>query len=108
MERHDLNLQKVVVTNDDVKNIEEFFNHFKIEMPDSLKQVIEKFKDTPDSFSFDDQIKLRSFLAHTICSSTHPLLTDKVFDNIRKNCERAWFDAQFDFDVEDVFSEPRG
>lgn len=105
MERHDLNLRKVVMTPDDIKNIEEFFGHFKIKVPVHLQKVLDKFKGNPTGFTFDDQCQLRAFIAHTMVSSDHPLLTDKVFGNIRANCDKAWFEAQFDMDVEEVFTE---
>ena len=105
MERHDLNARKVVMTADDIKNIEEFFNHFKIKMSVGLTKSIEGFKMNPAGFTFDDQIKLRAYLAHNIVASDHPLITDKVFGNIRANCDKAWFDTQFDMDLEDALIE---
>ena len=103
MERHDLNERKVVITADDIKNIAEFFSHFKIKMSVGLIKSIEDFNSNPTGFTFDDQIKLRAYLAHSIVISDHPLITDKVFNNIRTNCDRVWFDTQFDLDSQELF-----
>lgn len=104
MERHDLNLRKVVMTADDIKNITEFFSHFKIPIPDPLQKMLNKFNESPGTFTFDDQIRLRAYIAHTMVSSDHPLLTDKVFGNIRANCDKAWYEAQFEMDAEEIFA----
>jgi hypothetical protein len=107
MDRHDLNARKVVMTAEDIKNIRDFFTHFKIEIPKPLQSILEVFEKDISKVTFDDQIKLRAFIAHTIVDSKHPLLTDKVFENIRKNCDAAWYDAQFDLDLEEVLTEEK-
>ena len=107
MERHDVEKRQVVITADDVKNVNDFFTHFKIEMPVNLRSSIDTFTKDPTSFTFEDQCKLRAFLAHAVTSVDHVLLKDQVFATIRAKCEKTWFEANFDMDLEKVLTEPK-
>jgi len=107
MERHDEEKKKVVMTADDFKNVEEFFTHFKIEMPEVLNERIVSYKKDPREFSFDDQKLFRAFIAHAMNTVDHPLVKDDVFKNIRAKCEAAWYSAQFDLDLEQMLKEPK-
>lgn len=100
MDRHDEEKKKVVITNEDVKNTEEFFNHFKMPMPADVAASLNKFKADPKAFTFEDQRALRGHLAHAVITIDHPLVKDDVFKNIRAKCEKAWFDFQFEKDLE--------
>jgi hypothetical protein len=102
MDRYDEEAQKVVMTADDFKNIEEFFTHFKIPMPELLTAVIAEYRANPGKFEFDDQRKLRVALAHAVITAEHPLLKDDVFKNIRANCDKAFYDGQFQYDLENI------
>jgi len=104
MERHCEEKKKVVMTADDFKNVEEFFTHFKIEMPELLNERITSYKKDPREFSFDDQKLFRAFIAHAMNTVDHPLVKDDVFKNIRTKCDKAWFDAQFDSDITTLLS----
>jgi hypothetical protein len=107
MDRHCDELKKVVLTADDVKNITEFFDHFKIEMPATLAACITQFKADPAKFTFEDQKRIRAYLAHAVTTVDHPLIKDNVFANIRTKCDRAYYEAQFDLDLEVILKEPK-
>lgn len=102
-------VNKVVINQEDIKNVEDFFNHFRIEIPKFLQAELDVFKDDPESYNLDKQAKLKSELAHAIVSSDHELFKDDLFVNVMKNCNKEWYDTQFDRDINDVFSsdEPK-
>ena len=96
---------KVVVGPEDIKNIEEFFGHFRIPVPEGLQTQIDAYKKDPSNYTLDQQKLLRVEVAHAIVSSDHELMKDDVFDNITNNCDKEWFESQFQRDMEDAFSE---
>ena len=96
---------KVVINQEDIKNIEDFFNHFRIPIPTFLKSELDVFRNSPDDYSYDKQCKLKSELAHAIVDSDHELFKDDLFKNVIKNCNKEWFDTQFDRDLETTFTE---
>ena len=96
---------KVVVGPEDIKNIEEFFGHFRIPIPEALQTQINSFKKDPSNYTLDQQKLLRAEVAHAIVSSDHELMKDGVFDNITNNCDKEWFETQFQRDMEDAFSK---
>ena len=98
---------KVVISSEDIKNIEEFFNHFRIPIPTYLQEQLNTYKTAPDEYTLDNQKTLKSELAHAIVSSDHELLKDGVFDNIISNCDKEWFETQFNRDLENELSEPK-
>jgi hypothetical protein len=97
--------QKVVVGNEDIKNIEEFFDHFHIPIPQYLRDELDKFKNNPGAYTVDMQKKLKTELAHAVVSSDHELLKDEVFGRIINNCDKEWFDTQFNRDLEDALTD---
>lgn len=98
---------KVVINQEDIKNIEDFFNHFRIEIPSYLQTELEVFKNDPNNYTYDKQCKLKTELAHAIVSSDHELFKDDLFANVIKNCNKEWFDAQFDRDLVDTFTDDK-
>jgi len=95
---------KVLINQEDIKNIEDFFNHFRIEIPNFLQAELDVFKNNPDEYNLDKQAKLKSELGHAIISSDHELFKDDLFVNVMKNCNKEWFDTQFDRDINNTFS----
>ena len=98
------NTNKVVISAEDIKNIEEFFNHFKIEIPTYLSDQLDIFKAAPSEYTLDKQKKLKAELAHAIVTTDHELMKDGVFSNIVSNCDKEWFDTQFNRDFEGELS----
>jgi hypothetical protein len=96
---------KVVINEEDIKNIEDFFNHFRIDIPDFLKSELDTYRSSPDTYGIDNQEKLKAELAHAIVASDHELFKDKLFENVVKNCTKCWFDTQFDRDLESGLSD---
>lgn len=107
MQRHDEEKRVVVITPEDLKNVEDFFTHFKLTPPPLMRQMLDKMKADPKAITFEDQKLFRAALAMSMNTIDHPLVKDQAFANIRTKCEKAWFDAQFDLDIEQVLREPK-
>ena len=97
--------KKVVVNQEDIQNIEDFFKHFRIPIPNYLQQQIDVFKQDPNNYTYDKQCVLKSELAHAISESDHELFKDELFSNVIKNCAKEWYDTQFNRDLESALSE---
>ena len=98
-------LETIVVQEEDFTNVENFYKHFNISMPSSLSEEIANFRKNPSSYSLDQQQKFKEELCRAICSSDHELLTDDLFKVVVDNCKDVWFNAQFDRDIEETFSD---
>lgn len=105
MDVHNTEERKVTLTKDDINNIIDFFKHFEISMDPGLEKVVENYKNDPTSFTFDDQVVLRAMLAKTIYESKHELFNNEIFDEIKTNCKQAFFDYQFDQDIEEALKK---
>ena len=97
--------KQVVLGNEDIKNIEEFFGHFNIVIPEQLKARIDIFKKSGGGYTVEQQTELKIELARAVINSDHELLKDEVFGRIMDNCDKEWFDAQFTRDIEEALSE---
>lgn len=107
MERHSEEKQIVVLTAEDVKNVEDFFVHFKLQTPEVIKEISAKIKADPKSITFDDQRYFRAAIAYSMNTVDHPLIKDPAFDNIRKRCDKVWYESQFDMDIDRLLREPK-
>lgn len=107
IKRHSEQDRQVVLTHDDIKNIREFYTHFQIPLTDELTKALEHWEKTPiEQITFEDQKRLRAYLAHAISTSEHQLIKDQVFSNIVTLCSKAWYEEQFDLDLEEVLTKP--
>lgn len=100
--------RKVTISKEDAANIVKFFEHFNIPIPAPLQAQINRFNDNPDSYTPKEQDKLKIELAHAIITCDHELLKDEIFQTLNVNSDKEWFEAQFDRDVEEVFSKKEG
>lgn len=107
MQRHDEEKQIVVLTVEDIKNVEDFFTHFKLKSSDLINEIVAKMKADPKSITFEDQKYFRAAIAHAMNTIDHPLVKDQAFASIRAKCEKVWFDAQFDMDIDRILREPK-
>lgn len=105
IEQHSEEQRKVVINAEDIKNIREFSSHFQIPMSPFLKAEVDKFEQLGAKYSFEDQKRLRAFIANWMIESKHALFQDPIFENIRQMSSEAWFEEQFHMDLEAVLSE---
>ena len=108
MDRHDDELKKVVLTTEDMNNIEGFYKHFNADIPAPIMDLMVKFQKDPTTLTFEDQTRMRAYIAQSIITLDIPILKDKAFDVIRSKCEEVWFTSKFDEDLTDLFSSSEG
>ena len=97
--------EKVVVTKDDIDNIENFFNHFNIPIPDQLSRQIAVWRQKSYSGSFLDQEELKAAVSHAMITTEHEIIQNDVWKGVLKNCDETYFKHQFDKDLEEVLTE---
>ena len=97
--------KEVVISADDIKNISVFFNHFNITIPKFLQAELDRYNNKPDKYTYDDQLKLKAELAHAIVDSEHELFKDELFTKVVTNCEKEWYNVQFNRDFENTIKD---
>lgn len=105
MERHDEEKKNVVISLDDIKNVEDFFTHFKLTMPEMLVKAITDIRANPSNITFENQKSFRKGIAFAMISIDHPLIKDEAFKAIRDKCETAFYSEQFDKDIEEILTK---
>lgn len=92
------NEKKVVISQDDTKNVVEYFSHFNIQMPDYLKTAADQFDAEP---TFANQQLFKLNLCKAMLESQHESFKDEMFDTVKENASKAMYDLQFDYDLRD-------
>lgn len=92
---------KTLVTIEDVKNVRDFFDHFKIDMPQYLSDHLNNMENA-DSITEELHDEMRVQVARAITESEHEIFKDQLFEEVIPNCEKAWFDRQFSDDFEEA------
>jgi hypothetical protein len=92
---------KTLVTMEDVKNVRDFFDHFKIEMPQYLTDHLAAMENAEN---IDEKLhdEMRVQVARAIAESEHEIFKDQLFEEVIPNCQKAWFDRQFSEDFEEA------
>ena len=95
---------KVVLSDDDVKMVEDFFHHYNdpktnnLVLTSILKTEIDKFRDKAAvglSYSVEDQRNFTHALCDALRKTTHPLLRDEAIKDVIGACDAVATDAQF-------------
>ena len=97
--------QAPVLSKDDISNIQNFFKHFKIPIPDFLSKEIEVFTNDPDNYTLDKQQKFKSAISHAMLTGKHEIFENPVWVGVLKNCDEEHFNAQFEKDLEEALTE---
>jgi len=105
---------KVVLSDDDVKMVEDFFQHYNdpktnnLVLPPDLRREIEAFKSKAKdgSYTTEDQMKFTVALCGAISNTTHPLLLDSSIKDLIDATGTIWKDAQFYEEFEKAIREP--
>lgn len=97
--------EKVVLSKDDMSNIEGFYKHFEEKMPDYMAKEIEFFKANEDTFTIADQKRFRAAVAKAMMEFKHKIMENPVWQGIYGNCDEEQFNAQFDEDLENALRE---
>lgn len=97
--------EKVVLRSEDIRNVMEFFNHFRIPIPKDLQDQIDAYVKNPNSYTLQQQNQFKAQLSRAVLESDHELLQDDIFNNIKGFCDKEWYNAQFEKDLEEALSE---
>lgn len=106
---------RVVLTADDIKMVEDFFQHYNdpktnnLIMPEKLTQEIEKFKEKSKTHSYtvEDQRLFSIAISEALHKTTHPLLKDPAIADVISACSEVWTDAQFYEEFEKTLATPQ-
>lgn len=96
-----MDTEEVKITKEDVRNTENFFNHFEIEIPDYLKKILHTIRES-DSITPSMQKEMRIGLSKALVESDSLLLKDELFKEVMPNCQKIDFDASFEKDFEEL------
>jgi hypothetical protein len=99
MSEENKNLQqeeKLVLSADDIKNTQDYFEHFKIPITDDLIAACEAFKKEQ---TLANQKAFKLALCQCIRTSKHESFTDKMFNEVKKTAAKAEYNLQFDKDL---------
>jgi hypothetical protein len=96
--------EKMVVTKDDLKTIDDFFKYFKIKKPKALKKAM---KDFSKNQSLQTQVQLVIALNEAI-TVDHPLTQlDEIFKPVVEEASKTLFELSFNKDVDDTFTKDK-
>ena len=90
----------VTISKEDVKNTRDFFKHFNIPLPVYLENVLQVI-DSAEKISVEQQANMKTMISRALVENRdHDLLKDELFEEVLPNCEKEWFDKQFEEDFE--------
>lgn len=93
--------KKIVITPEECKEVQDFWKHFKVDMPAPLKVAFDAFIADP-SIVNQDAVKLE--ICKAISESEHEAFKDEMFKKITEECANTAYLMQFDKDLEDTVS----
>ena len=107
--------EKVVLSDDDVKMVEDFFQHYNdpktnnLIMTPLLRKELEAFKGKAKdgSYTVEDQKRFTVALCGALSNTTHPLLKDEAIKDVIGACDTVWTDAQFYEEFEKAIQDPQ-
>lgn len=101
-------LKDVVISQDDIRNLRDFFTHFKVEVCPELEDVLKRWESKEkNALTPQDQEDLRVAICVNMMKSNHKMFKDELFAPILKNSEKIVFDATFKSELEDQLSKEK-
>ena len=95
--------KEVVISEDDVKNVRNFFSQFNSPIPSHLEESLNDFTNNSDSYTIEQQGQLKVSIARSLLEAKEggsdllkDILSNEVWDGVMNNCQEAHFNAQFD------------
>ena len=92
---------KLFASVEDVKNIMEMYTHFEIPLSERLDKALKDFNAVQ---SIENQRRLRYEACYDICHSTHEVLCDDMFKEMREDCAKIVYEMSFDTDLQEALS----
>jgi Lhr-like helicase len=93
---------QVLVTPEECHAALEFWKHFKIPIPQSLADAVERFTNNP---TLENQDILKLEICKSIAETDHEAFKVPMFEQIVQECANTAYNMQFDKDIEKVLSE---
>jgi hypothetical protein len=104
MERYSEDTKQVILTVDDIKNMESFMNFFEIPIPPYLNDVfVDIYQNT--ALTFEQQKNFRAKFAMAVIESNHPLFQDAAFDEVKNTMKSINYDTHFEEDLKDILTK---
>ena len=95
--------KEVVISEDDIKNVRNFFSQFNSPVPQYLEDSLNDYTENSDSYTIEQQNQLRVSIARSILDAKEngsdllkDILANEVWKGVMSNCQDAHFSAQFD------------
>jgi len=98
-------LKEVVLNNDDIKNLREFFVHFKVEIIPELEEVLTRWESKREKVTPQDQEDLKVALCANMLASEHQMFKDELFKPILENSSKIVYDATFEREIKNQLAE---
>ena len=105
--------ERVVLGDQEVKNIRDFFTRFKLTLPNDFDAVLTAFCE-PDGKTVRNQKLIKMWLADIMFNAENsalspiPIFRDAAFDTLKQVCSKSFYDLKFDFEVEKTLTEKNG
>lgn len=99
-------LKEIVLNVDDIRNLREFLNHFKVEIIPELDAAMTTWESKKDKVTLEDQEKLRIALCKTMLTSEHRMFKDELFVPILASSEKIVFESTFKEELENQLARP--
>jgi len=95
--------KKVVLATEDINNIRNFWEHFKIPANEKLTNALAAFEAAP---TYDNQQNVKVAICNVIAASEHPAFKDSMITGIHTESTHVSYQSQFDKDLTEVLTEP--
>lgn len=93
-------VREVVLNIDDIRNVREFFKHFRIEVAPELEDAMAAWEAKDSKVSLQDQEALKIGLCVSMLKSSHPMFKDPLFEKILKKAEKLVYESTFAKELE--------
>lgn len=101
MEERSNKLTEVVIGQDDVRNLRDFFRLFEVEMTPELDKHMTFLESKPENITLQSQEVFRALISDAFLKSKHAMFKDELFVEPLKECERIVFDHCFQQELTD-------
>jgi hypothetical protein len=94
--------RSVAITPEDCSGAADFWTHFEVPMPTSLKDAFEAFAKNP---TFENQLNVKLQVCKAIGWTDHEAFNDEMFKEIVEECRNVTYDMGFDEALEKTLGE---
>jgi hypothetical protein len=95
-------LKEVKIESDDAMNVVEFWQHFKLSMPEDLAKAAQNFM---ENSTVETQNEFRLAICKAVVDGKESIFEDEVFKKIKFNASKILFHSNFSSELEKVLDE---